>query len=348
MLGDRITFVVLPFAVLEAGGGVTEVGFVAAAQTLPFLVFSLLAGVWADRLDRRRIMIASDVVRLVCQAHGGRAADQRRGRAVAPGGPRPSSTARATRSSRPRSIGLMPQIVPRRAPAVGQRAARPRPLERARARPGAGRPAGRDRPGPAPRCWSTPATFARQRRVPAAPAPARRSNAWTRWPEPEHDLLAGLRDGWHEVRSRPVGDAAARWRWPSTTWSCCRRSSCSGPVLADREFGGAAGLGADHRRVRAGRDRRRRASCCAGGRARRCAPRPLCLVVGSCQAAIIGSGLPVAAIAGLELLAGDLRHVLLHALGDLDAGAHPRARRSRGSRSYDMLDQRRPDAGRQC
>ena len=38
-----------------------------AAQFLPFVVLALPAGVWADRLDRKRILIVSDLVRLVCQ-----------------------------------------------------------------------------------------------------------------------------------------------------------------------------------------------------------------------------------------------------------------------------------------
>lgn len=68
MLGDRITFVALPFAVLSIGGGVGEVGLVITATTLPFAVFSLLGGVWADRLPRHRVMLASDLVRMVTQA----------------------------------------------------------------------------------------------------------------------------------------------------------------------------------------------------------------------------------------------------------------------------------------
>src|SRR3954466_1337714 len=71
IIGDRGTFVAMPFAVLAAGRGTKEVGLVAAAQTLPFLVFSLAAGVWADRIDRRTIMIVSDVTRLGCQAVAG-------------------------------------------------------------------------------------------------------------------------------------------------------------------------------------------------------------------------------------------------------------------------------------
>ncbi|MEP7089060.1 MAG: MFS transporter [Nocardioidaceae bacterium] len=71
ILGDRVTSVVLPFAVLSVGGGVREVALVSAAQFLPFAVLALPAGVWADRLDRRRILVASDLVRLVTQLTAG-------------------------------------------------------------------------------------------------------------------------------------------------------------------------------------------------------------------------------------------------------------------------------------
>ena len=67
ILGDRVTMVALPFAVLVSGGGVGDVALVSAAQFLPFVVLALPAGVWADRLDRKRILVASDAVRLLCQ-----------------------------------------------------------------------------------------------------------------------------------------------------------------------------------------------------------------------------------------------------------------------------------------
>jgi len=62
-----VTAVALPFAVLAIDGGVGDVALVSAAQFLPFVVLALPAGVWADRLDRKKILIASDLVRLVCQ-----------------------------------------------------------------------------------------------------------------------------------------------------------------------------------------------------------------------------------------------------------------------------------------
>jgi hypothetical protein len=71
LVGDKVMAVALPFAVLEAGGSISAVGLVVAAQLVPFLVFALVGGVIADRGDRRRVLVASDVARLVVQAVGG-------------------------------------------------------------------------------------------------------------------------------------------------------------------------------------------------------------------------------------------------------------------------------------
>src|SRR4051794_37834728 len=71
LVGDRVMLVALPFAVLEAGGSIEAVGLVVTAQLVPFLVFALVGGVIADRGDRRRVLIASDVARLIVQGIGG-------------------------------------------------------------------------------------------------------------------------------------------------------------------------------------------------------------------------------------------------------------------------------------
>ena len=68
VLGDRVTSVALPFAVLSVGGDVGDVALTSTAQFLPFVLLAVPAGVWADRWDRKRILISSDVVRLVTQA----------------------------------------------------------------------------------------------------------------------------------------------------------------------------------------------------------------------------------------------------------------------------------------
>ena len=61
-LGDRIVFIALALYVTEIGSP-TDVGLVLAAHALPFVVFVLIGGVWADRLERHRVMVATDLIR---------------------------------------------------------------------------------------------------------------------------------------------------------------------------------------------------------------------------------------------------------------------------------------------
>ncbi|MGZ4274808.1 MAG: MFS transporter, partial [Solirubrobacteraceae bacterium] len=66
-LGDRLVPVALAFAVLDLTGSPSGLGIVLAAQTIPLVAFVLFGGVWADRLSRRRVMAASDLVRALSQ-----------------------------------------------------------------------------------------------------------------------------------------------------------------------------------------------------------------------------------------------------------------------------------------
>lgn len=50
-------------AVLALGAGPGEIGLLATAQTLPFLLLSIPLGLLADRTSRRTLMVASEVVR---------------------------------------------------------------------------------------------------------------------------------------------------------------------------------------------------------------------------------------------------------------------------------------------
>ncbi|MDK9700231.1 MAG: MFS transporter, partial [bacterium] len=61
--GDSIYQIGLLWLVLELSGSETITGFVAMSVYLPSLVFSLFAGVAADRFNRRRIMITADILR---------------------------------------------------------------------------------------------------------------------------------------------------------------------------------------------------------------------------------------------------------------------------------------------
>ena len=69
--GDRLVHVALTFAVLDIGGSAGDVGLVLAAATIPFVVFLLVGGVWADRLPRQKVMLVSDGVRAVSQTSAG-------------------------------------------------------------------------------------------------------------------------------------------------------------------------------------------------------------------------------------------------------------------------------------
>ena len=62
--GTAITNVALPLAaVLVLGATPTEMGLLAAAGSLPNLLFGLVAGVWVDRVRRRPILVWADVGR---------------------------------------------------------------------------------------------------------------------------------------------------------------------------------------------------------------------------------------------------------------------------------------------
>lgn len=67
VVGDRMTPVAIAFAVLSLGS-VTDLGIVLAAGGIPFGLFALIGGVWADRIGRREMMVASDVARAISQA----------------------------------------------------------------------------------------------------------------------------------------------------------------------------------------------------------------------------------------------------------------------------------------
>jgi predicted MFS family arabinose efflux permease len=68
-LGSQVSLLAIPLvAVSTLAATPFEMGMLAAASTAAFLVIGLPAGVWVDRLRRRRVMIASDLGRLVALA----------------------------------------------------------------------------------------------------------------------------------------------------------------------------------------------------------------------------------------------------------------------------------------
>jgi MFS family permease len=299
VIGDRLTFVALPFAVLASGGDLPEVALVAAANTVPFLLFTLAAGVWADRLERRRIMIASDVVRLFVQALGGIL--------VVTGVAQWWYLAvlalvygTADAFFQPAMYGLMPEIVA------------PRHLQSANALRGLSNAVGMVTgpvlaglllalfdPGAA--LLFDAGTFAVSVVFLMGVRP-RVVDAGAGEPGPDMPFLTGLREGWREVRSRS-------WVWSMLIGFAAYHAIvlpsvfALGPVLAERDLGGASqwavittGFGAGsilgQMLLLRWRPARPMLACAA------------CLVVASLQAAFIGSGLPVAWIAVLEAVGG--------------------------------------------
>jgi MFS family permease len=294
-IGDRITMVALPFAVLATGGGATEVGLVAGATTLPFFLFSLVAGVIADRLNRRTLMLGSDVARLLCQLAAGLllVADAAEWWHLAALG---LVYGTADAFFQPAVYGLMPELVPNEQ------------LQQANALRGivnsgalilgpaiAGLLVVGLGPGGA--LLADAATF-----VASIACLQRLRRSVTERPpeldEAERDFLTGLREGWREVRTRSwvvamlCGLAAYHAVVLPSVFAL-------GPVLAQDQLGGAGAWAIITAAFGAGsllgdlvllRWRPRRAVFASA----------VCLLVASCQAAIIGSGASVALIALLE------------------------------------------------
>lgn len=65
-LGDAFQVVALPVAIVVAGGSAGQMAAAITATTVARLVFTLFGGVWADRVQPRIVMAASDAVRAAC------------------------------------------------------------------------------------------------------------------------------------------------------------------------------------------------------------------------------------------------------------------------------------------
>ncbi|MEU7935897.1 MFS transporter [Microbispora bryophytorum] len=67
-LGTTLTWVAFPLLILAVTGSAALAGLVGACRITANLLFSLPAGAWVDRWDRRRILIAAEVVRCLALA----------------------------------------------------------------------------------------------------------------------------------------------------------------------------------------------------------------------------------------------------------------------------------------
>src|SRR4051794_10092319 len=297
VVGDRMMAVAIAFAVLEIGDA-TDLGIVLAASGIPFALFATAGGVLSDRVGRRRTMIASDVIRMLCQATV--AALLLTGTAQVWMLVIASAVYGAgTAIFMPALMGLIPQTVP------------PDRLQEANALIGftrsvanvagpaiAGAVIAVGEPGDVIAIDAL--TFA----VSAAclialrpkPVPAGAGH------EDDEDFLARLRTGWREVRARPwlkVGLGAMA----SYHVFVLPAVFVLGPALAERELDGASswativacwGIGTAVGNLVAFRVSIRRPVMVAA----------LALVGASAQGVILGSGLGTAGIAALELVAG--------------------------------------------
>jgi MFS family permease len=233
MVGDRMVSIALAFAVLELGGSASDIGIVLGARVLPLVATLLVGGVVADRVSRQRVMVASDLARLVTQATLAALLIASEPAiwvvAVLAG-----LTGAATGFFNPASTGLMPIVV------------RPEQLQQANGLRATAMSGG-EIAGPAlagvlvatvgagwalavdAATFGVSALFLAGLRLPA------------RVPREATSFLHDLREGWGEFSSRT-------WVWTfvvvaglgNMVWGSW---SVLGPVVADRDLGGAAAWG---------------------------------------------------------------------------------------------------------
>jgi MFS family permease len=298
VVGDRMMAVAIAFAVLTIGDA-TDLGIVLAASGIPFALFAIAGGVLSDRVGRRRTMIASDVIRAICQATV--AALLLTGAAEVWMLVIASAVYGAGSAIfMPALMGLIPQTVP------------PDRLQEANALLGftrsvanvagpavAGVVIALGEPGDVIAIDSL--TFAISAACLIALRPAAVAGGGGHEEQGE-DFLARLRTGWNEVRARSwltvgLGAMAAYHVFVLPAVFVL------GPVLAARELDGASswativacwGIGTALGNVLALRLRIARPVMVAA----------IALVGASTQGVIIGSGLGTAGIAGLEVIAG--------------------------------------------
>ncbi|MEU9135250.1 MFS transporter [Streptomyces sp. NPDC048404] len=299
VVGDRVSFIAVPFAVLSVGGSASDVGLLAAAGLVPMLVFALVGGVWADRFQRHRIMLVSDLVRFAVQGLAATllltgVAEVRHLVLLM------IVFGTADAFFMPAATGLMPLLV-----GVDR-------LREANALRGFVQSAGLvvgpalagglvALAGPGGALAVDALTFAVSAAFLARLTPREMTSGTTR-PTPGGRFLGELRAGWAQVRSRT-------WVWSGmaaiSVYHIVVLPSVFvlGPVLAQDEWGGAAawsvvtagfGIGSIVGDVCAYRLKVRHPMALAAA----------ALAVGSCQAVIIGSGAPVAVIAVLEAVTG--------------------------------------------
>lgn len=65
-MGGQVTIIAVPFLALTMlGASVFQISLLTAVEMLPFLLFTLPAGAWLDRVRRRPVLVAADIARAV-------------------------------------------------------------------------------------------------------------------------------------------------------------------------------------------------------------------------------------------------------------------------------------------
>ena len=62
-LGSSFTGFALPLLIFKLTGSPLDLSFTVAASVLPYLFFGLVIGAWVDRVNRKRLMILTDLAR---------------------------------------------------------------------------------------------------------------------------------------------------------------------------------------------------------------------------------------------------------------------------------------------
>lgn len=62
-LGSSLTQFILPLLIFRLTGSAVDLSLATAAGFLPYPLFGLIIGAWVDRVDRKRLMIATDIAR---------------------------------------------------------------------------------------------------------------------------------------------------------------------------------------------------------------------------------------------------------------------------------------------
>ena len=104
-----MTYLALFLLVLHLTGSTAAIALMSILVALPPVTVGLFAGAWADRHDRRRIMIASDSLRAVVVLGMVLAATNEACRCCSPS---PACRRSSARSSRRRGWRMIPRVVP--------------------------------------------------------------------------------------------------------------------------------------------------------------------------------------------------------------------------------------------